>query len=259
MFAPSGRIPQVEYAREAVNHGQPLVGIKAKDGVVLVGRKMLESKKLQDGRLRQKLYRVDRHVLVGVTGMTADALALVRLARAYAQEYRRTYSEPVPVRHLAEHICDVKHTCTMIPHRPFGVSLLVAGWDSTHGYQLYKTDPSASYEAWRAVAVGEKHDVLTQRLASSPLLNSSGSSPSPPSLENACALACATALVEGGREGSPLGVDGKGGRVGECDEGIKEGSVEACEGELEMAVVKGGEVYFLEQTDVKAALRARPR
>lgn len=33
----------------------------------------------QDGRLRQKLFRVDRHVLVGVTGMTADALALVRL------------------------------------------------------------------------------------------------------------------------------------------------------------------------------------
>lgn len=33
---------------------------------------------LQDGRLRQKLFRVDRHVLVGVTGMTADALALVR-------------------------------------------------------------------------------------------------------------------------------------------------------------------------------------
>ena len=32
---------------QAVNHGQPLVGIKAKDGVVLVGRKMLESKKLQ--------------------------------------------------------------------------------------------------------------------------------------------------------------------------------------------------------------------
>ena len=122
---------------------------------------------------------------------------------------------------------------------------------------------TASYEAWRAVAVGEKHDILTQRLASSPLLHSSSPSSLPPSLEDACALACVTALEEGGREGgregSPPSRGGEGGRAEGHEEGKEGGSMEAREGMLEMGVVKGGEVYFLEETDIKAALRARQR
>ena len=39
--------------------------------------------------------------------------------------------------------------------RPFGVSLLVAGWDSDHGVTLYQVDPSGSYWAWKASAIGK--------------------------------------------------------------------------------------------------------
>ena len=39
--------------------------------------------------------------------------------------------------------------------RPFGVSLLMAGYDD-HGPQLYQIDPSGSYFAWKASgAVGD--------------------------------------------------------------------------------------------------------
>ena len=38
--------------------------------------------------------------------------------------------------------------------RPFGVSLLVAGYDA-HGPQLYQVDPSGSYFAWKASAIGK--------------------------------------------------------------------------------------------------------
>ena len=38
--------------------------------------------------------------------------------------------------------------------RPFGVSLLMAGHD-THGPQLYQIDPSGSYFAWKASAIGK--------------------------------------------------------------------------------------------------------
>lgn len=39
--------------------------------------------------------------------------------------------------------------------RPFGVSLLMAGYDEAGGPQLYQIDPSGSYFAWKASAIGK--------------------------------------------------------------------------------------------------------
>lgn len=39
--------------------------------------------------------------------------------------------------------------------RPFGVSLLVAGWDDSRGPTLYQVDPSGSFWAWKASAIGK--------------------------------------------------------------------------------------------------------
>ena len=38
--------------------------------------------------------------------------------------------------------------------RPFGVSLLIAGTDSS-GHHLYQVDPSGTYFAWKASAIGK--------------------------------------------------------------------------------------------------------
>lgn len=39
--------------------------------------------------------------------------------------------------------------------RPYGVSLLVAGWDSHRGPTLYQVDPAGSFWAWKASAIGK--------------------------------------------------------------------------------------------------------
>lgn len=39
--------------------------------------------------------------------------------------------------------------------RPYGVSLLVAGWDINRGPSLYQVDPSGSFWAWKASAIGK--------------------------------------------------------------------------------------------------------
>ena len=41
--------------------------------------------------------------------------------------------------------------------RPFGVSLLYAGWDKHHGFQLYQSDPSGNYTGWKATCIGNNH------------------------------------------------------------------------------------------------------
>ena len=44
VFSPDGRLFQVEYAREAVKRGTTTVGVKFKNGVVLIVDKRLSSK-----------------------------------------------------------------------------------------------------------------------------------------------------------------------------------------------------------------------
>ena len=43
--------------------------------------------------------------------------------------------------------------------RPFGVSLLYAGWDAQNKYQLYQSDPSGNYGGWKATAIGANQQV----------------------------------------------------------------------------------------------------
>lgn len=38
--------------------------------------------------------------------------------------------------------------------RPFGVSLLICGWDNDRPY-LFQCDPSGAYFAWKATAMGK--------------------------------------------------------------------------------------------------------
>lgn len=38
--------------------------------------------------------------------------------------------------------------------RPFGVSLLYAGYDVHYQFQLYHSDPSGNYSGWKATCIG---------------------------------------------------------------------------------------------------------
>ncbi|GFZ11929.1 N-terminal nucleophile aminohydrolases (Ntn hydrolases) superfamily protein [Actinidia rufa] len=64
-------------------------------------------------------------------------------------------SEPIPVTQLVRETAAVMQEFTQSGGvRPFGVSLLVAGFDDK-GPQLYQVDPSGSYFSWKASAMGK--------------------------------------------------------------------------------------------------------
>merc|ERR1711920_858776 len=87
--------------------------------------------------------------------MGPDSRILVRKARKQAQLYYKTYNEGIPVAQLVREVATVMQEFTQSGGvRPFGVSLLIAGYDS-HGPQLYQADPSGTYFAWKASAIGK--------------------------------------------------------------------------------------------------------
>jgi proteasome alpha subunit len=153
VFSPDGRLYQVEYAREAVKRGTTAVGIKAKDGVVLIVDKRVSSKLLEPLSI-EKIFKIDEHIGVASSGLVGDARALVDRARVESQINRVSYDEPIEVDVLAKKLCDHMQTLTQYGGiRPYGTALLIAGV-SDGECRLFETDPSGTLLEYKATGIG---------------------------------------------------------------------------------------------------------
>jgi proteasome alpha subunit len=153
VFSPDGRLFQVEYALETVNRGATIIGIACPEGIVLGAEEKIESK-LQDSNFSWKIFAVDNHIGAAVVGLGSDARILIDQARVYCQSNRLMYDEPIDVEVISKRIGDIKQLYTQHAGvRPFGVSIILGGVDKT-GNRLFSTDPSGTYRAYKAVAVG---------------------------------------------------------------------------------------------------------
>lgn len=149
-------------------------GILAKDGIVIAADKAIVSSLLDQVIInadieylnlsifqeteKEKIYRIDNHVVCAVAGWTADANILINHARLISQRFLFSFNEPQPVEQLIVRVCDTKQSYTQFGGlRPFGVSFLIAGWDRHFGFQLYHTDPAGNYTGWRATAIGQNN------------------------------------------------------------------------------------------------------
>jgi len=152
-FSPSGKLVQIEYALARVAAGGTSLAIKAKNGVVLATEKKLPV--LMDESSIQKCSMLTENIGVVYSGMGPDSRVLVRKGRKKAQQYYRTYKEPISTDQLVKELASIMQEFTQSGGvRPFGVSLLIAGFDN-QGPQLYQVDPSGSYWAWKASAIGK--------------------------------------------------------------------------------------------------------
>jgi proteasome alpha subunit len=154
IFSPEGRLYQVDYAREAIKQGSPVVGVCGADGVALAANAPARSPLVEASSV-EKLHPVDGQVGIATAGHAADGRRLVDIARRTAQGERLRYGEAATVESLAATVADhiQEHTQTG-GARPYGTALLVAGHDD--GPRLFETDPSGAFDEWRADAVG--HD-----------------------------------------------------------------------------------------------------
>jgi len=153
VFSPDGRLFQVEYAREAVKKGSTTLGIKFKDGVLLVADKRATSRLIEPESV-QKIYLVDETIGCATSGLVADARILVDKARSQAQNYKITFGENIAVEKLTKIICDYEQNYTQYGGgRPFGTAMLMCGTDDL-GVHLYETDPSGALVAYKASCIG---------------------------------------------------------------------------------------------------------
>lgn len=103
VWSPEGRVHQVEYAMETVKMGTASVGVKSKTHAVLCS---LQRSLSELASHQKKLFDIDTHCGVAISGMTADARLLVRWMRNESVNHRFVFESPLLVSRLVTKLAD---------------------------------------------------------------------------------------------------------------------------------------------------------
>ncbi|KAG6050914.1 proteasome component pup2 [Claviceps sp. LM77 group G4] len=159
-FSPEGRLFQVEYSLEAIKLGSTAIGVATSEGVILGVEKRVTSTLLETSSV-EKIVEIDRHIGCAMSGLQADARSMIEHARVECQTHAFNYNESLGVESCTQAICDLALRFgegadgeeETIMSRPFGVALLIAGFDEK-GPQLFHAEPSGTFYQYDAKAIG---------------------------------------------------------------------------------------------------------
>ena len=153
VFDTQGRLYQVEYARESVKRGTTTVGLKYRDGLILIIDKRLTNTLVIADSI-EKMFQIDDHIGATTSGLVADARQLIERARIQCQVNRMTYGNSISVPALVKKMGDFMQSFTQYGGaRPFGTALLIAGSDDAD-FHLYELDVYGAYLAYNAGGIG---------------------------------------------------------------------------------------------------------
>lgn len=164
VFSPDGHLFQVEYAQEAVKRGSTAVGVVGKN-IVVVGVEKKAIPKLQVERTIRKIASLDDHVVMAFAGLTADARILIDKLRIECQSHRLTVEDPVNLEYITRYLATIMQKYTQgRGRRPFGLSIMLTGFDDDGTPHLYLTDPAGAYHEWKACAIGRNDKTVKEYL-----------------------------------------------------------------------------------------------
>jgi len=129
------------------------VGLRSNTHAVVVGLQRASS---QLSSYQRKIFDIDEHVGISISGLTADARVLCKWLRTECLNYHYVYEGQILLGRLVKKLADKHQTNTQkYGRRPYGVGLLIVGCDSL-GPHLYETDPSGNYYDFIAQSIGSR-------------------------------------------------------------------------------------------------------
>ncbi len=138
---------------EAVKQGSACVGAKSKTHACIAG---LMRTPHEMSSSQPKVFKIDAHMGIAIAGLTADARFLTKFMRTECLNYRFVYNGPMDTQRLVQQIADKsQHHTQRYGKRPYGVGLLVAGYDQT-GPHIFETCPSGNFYDYYAQAIGAR-------------------------------------------------------------------------------------------------------
>ncbi|NHI94018.1 MAG: proteasome subunit alpha [Candidatus Lokiarchaeota archaeon] len=160
MFSPDGRIHQIEYAKEAVKHGSLVIVGRVKEGIIMISEQKEFNKLILPN---EKINQIDEGVFAAYSGLLSDAKVLVERIRVEAQVQRLYYKEDPDINVIAWNLGTYMQQLLQRGMRPFGVSLILAGYDR-NGTEVHLIEPSGAKFECKAIAIGNNDSDVMKEL-----------------------------------------------------------------------------------------------
>lgn len=138
---------------EAVKQGSATVALCSKTHAIVAS---LNRQASDLASYQKKIFKIDEHMGIGISGLIADARVLARYMRGECLNHRYVYGTSMPVGRLVTQVSDKSQVYTQKSEkRPYGVGLLVVGVDKT-GPHVFNTDPSGNFYEYKAFGIGNR-------------------------------------------------------------------------------------------------------
>lgn len=139
---------------DAVNRlvlkGTTTIGVVCKDGVILASDTRVTMGSYVAHKHGKKIYKIDDHLAMTISGSVADAQRTVDVLTANAQLYKLNMSRPMPVSSAARLIANLLFSSR---YAPLIAQVLIGGKDDT-GQHVFSLDPFGSLTEEKCVATG---------------------------------------------------------------------------------------------------------
>ncbi len=105
---------------------------------------------------QRKIFKIDDHAGIAISGLTADGRILCRYMRNECLNHRYVYESPMPLGRLTRQVADRAQVGTQRSwKRPYGVGVIVAGVDDAGPHVFYNC-PSGNFYDYKAFAMGAR-------------------------------------------------------------------------------------------------------
>lgn len=130
--------------------GTTTIGAICTDGVVLASDTRVTAGFLVVHKKGKKVYKIDNHLAMTISGLVADAQRTVEILKANSRLYRLQRKSPIPVSTAARLVANLFFSNR---YSPFLVQIVIGGVDDS-GPHIFTIDPFGSIMEEKSVATG---------------------------------------------------------------------------------------------------------
>ncbi|MEM3759485.1 MAG: archaeal proteasome endopeptidase complex subunit beta [Candidatus Bathyarchaeia archaeon] len=139
-----------DVANQLMLKGTTTIGVVCKDGVILASDTRVTMGFYVAHKHGKKVYKIDDHLAMTISGTVADAQRTVDILTANAQLYKINMSRPLPISSAARLVANLFFSSR---YAPLLTQVLIGGIDDT-GPHVYSLDPFGSLTEEKCVATG---------------------------------------------------------------------------------------------------------
>ncbi|MCW4055447.1 MAG: archaeal proteasome endopeptidase complex subunit beta, partial [Candidatus Bathyarchaeota archaeon] len=130
--------------------GTTPIGVVCKDGIIVASDTRVTMGTFVAHKRGKKVYKIDDHLAMTISGTVADAQRTVDILKANAQLFKLNTKRPMPVSSAARLIANLFFSARLAP---MIAQVLVGGVDTT-GPHVFSLDPFGSLTEEKCVATG---------------------------------------------------------------------------------------------------------